>query len=37
MKYYCPRAYTEDCNGNVCSLFGTQQCVDGNVNIQFGM
>jgi|Deesub1362B_J571_1020462.scaffolds.fasta_scaffold00078_2 hypothetical protein len=33
-KYYCPRAYTDDCNKVKCSIWGTPKCVDGMLNIK---
>lgn len=31
MIYYCPRAFSEDCNADKCSHYATKNCVDGQV------
>jgi len=33
-NYYCLRAYTPDCNGNKCSIWGTPRCEDGMLTVQ---
>lgn len=29
MIYYCPRAFSEDCNADKCSHFASETCIDG--------
>lgn len=31
MIYYCPRAFSEDCNAEKCSFYATENCIEGQV------
>ncbi|MEZ4484084.1 MAG: hypothetical protein R2864_05640 [Syntrophotaleaceae bacterium] len=33
MIFYCPLAFSGDCNQNKCSFYGTVSCVDGQLRV----
>jgi len=33
MIYYCPLAFSGDCNAKKCSFHGTSSCVDGQLRV----